>query len=95
MWVNTALAHAVSAAARCAAINVASCGTPTAVQAYAVSQAWGLGLAASAFTVTAPACGAQVSGTLSFSFVIPWFYVASPFGVGNAITLTSVACYPD
>ena len=94
LWVNGTLAHAVAAAARCAAINATTCGTSTAVQAYAVQQAWPLGLASSAFTVTAPACGSQVAGTLSFSFLIPWSYVAAPFGVTNAMTLNAVACYP-
>ena len=94
MWSNATLARAVDAASRCASVNVMTCGSTTAIQTYAASQAWGLGLAASAFTVTSATCGTQVDGTMNFAFVIPWFYAASHFGVNNAITLRAMACYP-
>jgi Flp pilus assembly protein TadG len=94
LWSNATLAHAVEAASRCAVVNTATCGTNANIEAYAVTQAWSLGLAPSAFTVTTPACGTQVNGTMTFKFVIPWFYGTSPFGAGNSMTLTATACYP-
>jgi Flp pilus assembly protein TadG len=94
MWSNATLSSAVAAAARCGAVNPSVCGSTTAIQSYAVSQAWGITIAASAFTVTTPACGTQVQGTLVFSFVIPWFYVAGPFGASNTMTLSATSCYP-
>jgi Flp pilus assembly protein TadG len=93
LWTNGTLAHAVAEASRCAIVNTSACGTAAAVQAYAVTQAWGLGLTSSAFTVTAAACGTQVNGTLNFTFIIPWFFGSAPFGSGNAMTLSAVACY--
>ncbi len=96
IWTYTTLSRAVEAASRCAAINTATCGTTTATQSYAVTQAFGLTIAASAFTVTpAAACGGtSVVGTMAFGFFIPWVGGTSPFGAGNAITLNATACYP-
>jgi Flp pilus assembly protein TadG len=93
LWTNGTLAHSVAAASRCAIVNTSSCGTTAAVQAYAATQAWGLGLTSSAYTVVTAACGAQVTGTLTFTFIIPWFFGSAPFGSGNAMTLNAVACY--
>jgi len=94
LWAYTALSRSVEAAARCASINTTICGSTSAIQSYAVGQAWGLPVSSSAYSVTTPACGVQVAGTLSFSFTIPWFYGTAPFGSANAITLNAVACYP-
>ncbi len=94
LWTNTTLAHAAAVAARCGAINTSLCGTSSLVASYAATQAFSLGLTAAAFTVTKQACGTQVSGTMPYSFFIPWFYGASPFGASNQLTLTAVACYP-
>jgi Flp pilus assembly protein TadG len=94
LWTNTTLARAVAAASRCAAVNPIDCGTASAVQSYAAGQAWGLGLAASAFTVSVATCGMRVHGTVAFGFVTPWFYIAAPFGASNTLTLSATACYP-
>jgi len=94
LWTYTALSRSVEAAARCAAINTTICGSTSAIQSYAVGQAWGLPVTSSAYSVTAPACGEQVAATLTFNFVIPWFYGTAPFGSANAITLNPVSCYP-
>jgi Flp pilus assembly protein TadG len=91
LWTNGTLAHSVAAASRCAIVNTSTCGTAAEVEAYAAAQAWGLGLTSSAFTVAAAACGTQVNGTLSFTFIIPWFFGSGPSG--NAITLNAMACY--
>jgi Flp pilus assembly protein TadG len=93
LWTNGTLAHAVAEASRCAVVNTSICGTAAAVQAYAVTQAWGLGLTSSAFTVATAACGTQVNGTLDFTFFIPWLFGSAPFGSGNAMTLNAMACY--
>jgi Flp pilus assembly protein TadG len=95
LWSNTTLADSVEAASRCATVNTSTCGSTPAIQSYAASQAWGLGLASSAFTVTTLACGTQVVGTMTFAFVIPWFYVAAPYGASNSISLSATACYPS
>jgi Flp pilus assembly protein TadG len=94
LWSYATLSRAVAAASRCASVNAVTCGTQAAVQAYAVTQAWDMGLTTSAFQVTAAACGWQVQGTLAFQFVTPWFYIAEPFGASNTLTLTTSACYP-
>jgi Flp pilus assembly protein TadG len=93
-WSYTTLSRSVAAASRCAAVDTINCRTAAAVQSYAAVQAWGLGLASSAFTVTTAACGTQVQGTMVFGFVTPWFYVAAPFGASNTLTLSAAACYP-
>lgn len=95
LWSYTTLSRAVVAASRCASVNTTACGTAANVQAYAASQAWGMGLAASAFTVTVAACGMQVRGTMAFAYITPWFYIAAPFGVGNTLSLSATACYPS
>jgi Flp pilus assembly protein TadG len=94
LFSNTMLAHAVQAAARCGSVNAIACGTTAAIQSYAVNQAWGLGLATSAFTVTTITCGTNVAGTAVFAFIVPWYYIVAPFGVGNTLTLSTTACYP-
>ncbi len=94
IWTYTTLSHAVAAAARCATVNAVACGTASAVQTYAATQAWGLGLPASDFVATAPACGQQVTGTLTFQYYSLWFYMVMPFA-NNQMKLTATACYPN
>lgn len=84
LWTYTTLYRASEAAARCAAIKATRCTTFRATQGYAVTAAWALNIDASAFTVSNPACGMQVSATYNFGFVFPW----------RTITLTAIACYP-
>jgi len=93
LWTNGTLAHAVESASRCAVVNTSICGTTATVQAYAVTQAWGLGLTSSAFTVVTTTCGTRVNGTVNFTFFIPWFFGSSPVGSGNAMILNAMACY--
>lgn len=84
LWTYATLYRACEAAARCAAIKAANCTTFGATKSYAVTAAWGLNIDASAFTVSNPACGMQVSVTYDFEFVFPW----------QSTTLTATACYP-
>jgi len=97
-WVlfsTNVLFYAVESAARCAAVNTTTCGGTTqakqisAVQTYAVSQAWGLNVTAANFSVTQPAngCGWRVSYNYSFNFVMP-------FQNDFAVNVPASACYP-
>jgi len=91
LWTYTTLNRAAESAARCAAINTAACGTAAQVQNFAVNEAWGLTIDASAFSVSAPACGIQVQGAYDFTFVIPGLAAFTPLGT---ISLKATACYP-
>jgi Flp pilus assembly protein TadG len=96
MWTYTTLSRAVDAAARCGAINEdatspTDCQNSAAIQARAVTEAWGLDVTSSAFTVTEASCGVQVTGTYSFVSIIPGFGTAAPWGT---LALSATACYP-
>lgn len=93
LWTYTTLSRAVAAASRCAAVNTTTCGTISAVQTYAATQAWGLGLPSTDFVATAASCGTQVTGTLTFQYFSLWFYAVMPY-VNNQLKLTATACYP-
>lgn len=89
LWTYTTIYRASEAAARCAAISAAvvtatTCSTSGKTQSYAAAAAWGLNIPASAFTVSNPACGMQVSATYDFGFVFPW----------RSMTLNTTVCYP-
>lgn len=87
LWMQVSLDRAVQAAARCASVTPTTCGSTAAIQAYAASQAWGVTVASSVFSVQAQACGVRVTAAAPFQFVTPW--IAPPSG-----TLRSSACYP-
>jgi Flp pilus assembly protein TadG len=93
LWTYTALSHAAEAAARCAAVNTTTCGNDAQIRTYATSQAWGLNVSASDFTVSKPSCGVQIKATYDFAFIVPWFpqFGGTPLGT---ITLDATACYP-
>lgn len=92
LWTYTTLYRATEAAARCGAINATTCATATQIKAYAVTEAWGLTIDASAFTVATQSCGLQVSASYDFSSIIPGFDLVAPIGL---ITLQTRACYPS
>jgi|SRR5579864_544054 len=94
LWTYTTIVNASEAAARCFAIKAVGCTTTAQTQSYAVTQAWGLTVDPSVFTVTTQTCGAQVSASYDFSFVIPWFSVVSSSGGSNSMTLATAACSP-
>jgi hypothetical protein len=85
LWAQNALHYAVEQAARCATIDVATCGNPGDTQTYA-STVSAYTFPPSAFSVTTPSCGNQVSASYAFPFVV------SLFGTGP--TLTAQACFP-
>ncbi len=93
LWGYASVSNAAQTAARCFAIKATACQTTTATQNYAATQAYGVTIDASAFTVTTPACGVQVAASYAFNFVVPWFYVM-PFGGSNTINLLTTTCYP-
>ncbi|MFC3173390.1 TadE/TadG family type IV pilus assembly protein [Novosphingobium bradum] len=87
LWVRNTLQYAVESAARCAAIDSNSCATTSAIQSHAAAMATGLGVAASAFTVSSPGCGEMVAVTYTYTG-----------GISSAInfqpTFTVSACHP-
>jgi Flp pilus assembly protein TadG len=94
LWSYATLQRAVDAAARCGAVGAASCATTAQIASYAAGQAFGLAVTPAAFSVSTPACGVNVRGTLRFSFIIPWLGASKPFGSANAITIGATGCYP-
>lgn len=85
---QSTLQFAVEAAARCAVVNTSLCGTTSAVQDYAVSQATGLTVSSSSFSVTSPAgCAQKVSISYPFSSIVPGL-------IPWTITLNVQSCHP-
>lgn len=93
IFTQVTLERAAQAAARCGAVNSAcKAGTPpvistSAVQAFAVDQAWGVPTTTTNFAVTTPACGVQVAASYPYHFITPWL-------VSPDRTVTAQACYP-
>ena len=87
LWTQTTLQHATEMAARCASVNTAICGSATATQTYAASQVLGWTAPASAFSVTTPSCGNQVTATYDF------VEITALFGLPK-ITLNAKSCFP-
>ena len=89
LWTQTTLQFAVEAAARCAVVNSTLCGTTSAIQTYAASQAVGMTISSSSFSVstTSPGCYYQVSISYPFSIIVTHLFT-------NTITLTAKSCHP-
>jgi len=87
-WTQIGLQHGAEMAARCASINSRLCPitNPSAITNYAMQQAYGLSLPATAFTYSTQTCGNQVNA--SYTFVLP-----DILNMG-AITLKAQACFP-
>ncbi len=85
LWTQMGLQHGVEMAARCASINPGLCGDTTAIQTYAAQQSYGLDPPLTTFTVSAPACGKQVTAT----YPVP----ALTSFIGS-FTITAQACFP-
>lgn len=87
LWTQIGLQHAAEMAARCASVDAATCGSVSAIQTYAAQQAYGLSVPASAFTVSTPPCGNQVTASYAFA--------ASSGSLGlPSLTLMGSACFP-
>jgi Flp pilus assembly protein TadG len=83
-WTQTSLQYAVEEAARCGAVTPSVCPDDAAISTFAVSRAYGIAIASSAFTVTYPSCGIQVAVAFQFSF----------FGTFPSFTLAGKSCRP-
>jgi Flp pilus assembly protein TadG len=94
LFFQTALQHAVTLAARCATVYSSTntvnstCGTNSGIQTYAVTQAYGLNIAATRFTPTSSTSQNCVSAAFPFNFSIP--FMPNVF----ALNLTAQSCYP-
>ncbi len=84
---KSALQFATTNAARCSAINVATCGTTDATKAYAQTQTQGVSVAASVFTITTESCGRKVVATVPFP-------VSAQSILKTGLSLSAQACYP-
>jgi len=62
---KTRISFAVEAAAKCGALNMAVCGSASAIAAYGASAAGLPGLDASGFAVTTVACGVNVTPAMA------------------------------
>lgn len=87
LWTQLGLQHGAEMAARCASINTALCGSVSAIQSYAVQQAYGLNPPPSTFSFTTPACGNQVSANYTYNFLTTYWGTPS-------LTLAASACFP-
>jgi Flp pilus assembly protein TadG len=87
LWTQITLEHAVEAASRCSAIDTTLCSTAAKTQSYAVTQAYGLTVTTSNFTVSTPSCGTTVKASVPFVLIIPYLTTTS-------LTLTATSCYP-
>jgi Flp pilus assembly protein TadG len=75
-WTQAALEYAVEEGARCAAIRPTVCASPAATAAYAAGKAASPQITASAFAVSAPACGSQVAAEVRHQFVVKAIFPA-------------------
>jgi Flp pilus assembly protein TadG len=66
MWTQIGIEHAAEAGARYASITASPCPTASAVQSYAATQDYGLGLPASTFTYSTASCGYQLNASYSY-----------------------------
>jgi Flp pilus assembly protein TadG len=86
LYTKQALYHGAQFAARCGALNTASCSTADLIKAAAVSNSLGLSPPAATFTVSNAACGKLVTASYPYQ---PFAAVTSRF----TLTLTARACF--
>jgi Flp pilus assembly protein TadG len=87
LWTQSALQYAVEVAARCGAVDVSTCASPSQVISYAVTESQPLTIPSADFSASVQTCGSSVSVSYPFTFVVPQLF---PFD----ITLSAQACYP-
>jgi hypothetical protein len=90
MWTQLGLQHGVEQASRCASVDAATCGSTSAIQAFAASSAYGLTIPPETFSVSSPACGSEVSASYSYRFLTGRLVFPNSSGVA----LTARACFP-
>jgi Flp pilus assembly protein TadG len=84
MFSTASLHYAVEQAARCYSVNVSQCNSASQTSTYAQNQYYGV--SNPTFTVSAPSCGHQVNGTLTFVLnagITKW-----------NVPLSATACFP-
>lgn len=77
-WAQSSLTFAVQETARCASVRPDLCGTPAQAAGFAAKRAIGLGLPASAFTLTQQACGKHVRGEVQHRLILYPLFSAAP-----------------
>lgn len=87
IWTQVGLQHGAEMAARCATINPAVCGSPAAIQQFAVAQAFGLNLPASTFSFSQSPCGNLVSASYAFPNFAPYLNLPS-------LNIRASSCFP-
>jgi Flp pilus assembly protein TadG len=88
LWTQFGLQYGVEAAARCATVKPATCGTSSQIASYAATNALGLSVPASAFTASTAACGNQVQASYAYTFFVPGVHLP-------AVTLSAESCFPS
>ena len=87
MWTQIGMEHATEAAARYASITASPCPSASAVQTYAGTQDYGLGLPSSTYVYATVSCGYQVNASYSYHML--------GFGFPQFTTqLKASACFP-
>lgn len=87
LWTQFGLEHGVEAAARCASINTTTCSNASTTAAYAASNAFGLSIPQSVFSVTTQTCGFQVNASYNYAYFTKYFGAPT-------VNLKAQACYP-
>jgi len=87
LWTQFGLQYGSEAAARCASITTTTCSTSGQIAAYAANHALGLSVPSSAFSVSTPSCGNQVSASYPYTFYTLLFGTPT-------LTLTARSCFP-
>jgi Flp pilus assembly protein TadG len=93
MWTQLTLNNAVEAAARCGAVNTQTCGTPTSIESYAVSQAVGIPNLTSANFVVHKS-GSASCGTAGVEVTASYDFTSMQRIVPISVTITASSCYP-
>ena len=86
-WTQSTLQSAVEAAARCAVVDKTLCGSTSAIQSYAASQAFGMTVSSSSFDASPQSCGYQVSISYTFVFIVSGLFP-------GMMTLNAKSCHP-
>jgi len=87
LWTQFGLQYGSESAARCASITPSTCANSTETASYAASHAFGLSVTSSAFTVSTPSCGNQVSASYPYQF---YTLIAGT----RTVTLSARSCFP-
>lgn len=88
MWTELGLQHGAEKAARCASVDASLCGSTSDVLNYAAQSSYGLNPPPSVFSLTAKACGNEVSANLQHNLLL------SVFGAPS-ITVKAQSCFPS